>query len=81
MFKGSIFGVNPETKEAKFFTPNRLKFTLISASTFLFFTILFYVIYGWEFLYEGYLYHLVRKDNRHNYSVYFYLIYQTYDLA
>ena len=30
---------------------------------------------------EAWLYHLVRKDNRHNYSVYHYLIYQIYDQA
>ena len=57
------------------FTRNRIVFTLVSASTFLFLTGLFYIIYGYEFLYEGYLYHLVRKDNRHNFSVYFYMIY------
>jgi phosphatidylinositol glycan class M len=63
-----------------FFTRNRLVFTFVSASTFLALTALFYLIYGYEFLYEGYLYHFVRKDNRHNYSVYFYLIYQMYDM-
>jgi phosphatidylinositol glycan class M len=40
---------------------------------------MFYVIYGYEFLYEAYLYHFVRKDHRHNNSVYFYLIYQLFD--
>lgn len=62
-----------------FFTVNRITFTLVSAFTFIAFTGLFYMIYGYEFLYEGYLYHFVRKDNRHNYSVYFYTIYQLYD--
>jgi len=62
-----------------FFTKNRVKFTLISAFTFITMTAFWYWMYGYEFLYEGYLYHLVRKDNRHNYSVYFYLIYQLYE--
>lgn len=62
-----------------FFTYNRLVFTFVSAGTFLGLTYFFYDLYGYEFLYEGYLYHLVRKDNRHNVSVYWYMIYQLYD--
>ena len=57
------------------FTKNRLIFTFVSASTFLILSGTFYYIYGYEFIYEGYLYHLIRKDNRHNFSVYFYMIY------
>jgi len=70
----------PQLLFTNFFTRNRVVFTLVSASTFLGLTFLFYKIYGYEFIYEGYLYHLIRKDNRHNYSVYFYMIYQTYDM-
>ena len=62
-----------------FFTKNRLVFTFVSAGTFIGLTYFFYLLYGYEFLYEGYLYHLVRKDNRHNVSVYWYMIYQLYD--
>ena len=58
-----------------FFTRNRLIFTAVSAFTFLVFTLYFYHRYGYEFLYEAYLYHFVRKDNRHNLSIYFYMIY------
>jgi phosphatidylinositol glycan class M len=61
--------------KTNFFTRNRLTFTAVSAGTFIGLTYLFYVIYGYEFLYETYLYHLVRKDNRHNFSVYWYLMY------
>lgn len=58
-----------------FFTYNRVVFTIVSASTFFFFTGLFYYIYGYEYLYEALLYHFERKDNRHNFSVYSYMIY------
>ena len=62
-----------------FFTKDRLVFTFFSAGTFIGLTGLFYYIYGYEFLYESYLYHFIRKDHRHNNSVYFYMIYQLFD--
>lgn len=65
----------------RFFSKNRLTFAITSVITYLFFTRLFYHIYGYECLYESLLYHFGRKDNRHNYSIYWILIYQTYDLA
>lgn len=41
--------------------------TLISMTAF------FYEKFGYEFIYESYLYHLIRKDTRHNFSLYFYM--------
>ena len=58
---------------------NKLIFTLVSAGTFIGLTYYFYTVYGYEFLYETYLYHFERKDHRHNFSVYFYMIYQTFE--
>ena len=57
---------------------DRLIFGAISGGLFLFLIALFYYIYGYEFLFETYLYHFVRKDNRHNFSMYFYDMYLSY---
>ncbi|XP_008447908.1 GPI mannosyltransferase 1 [Cucumis melo] len=56
-------------------TKERIIFGLISGSIFIFCTVLFYYLYGWEFLHEALLYHLTRTDPRHNFSIYFYHIY------
>ncbi|EFC48919.1 predicted protein, partial [Naegleria gruberi] len=50
-------------------------YCLISGTVCLSLIGIFYFIYGFEFLYESYLYHAVRSDNRHNFSIYFYYLY------
>jgi len=65
--------------KASLFSRNKLVFTVVSAGTFLGLTYYFYTVYGYEFLYETYLYHFERKDHRHNFSIYFYMIYQVFD--
>jgi len=63
----------------KLFTRDRLIFGITSAATFLGVSAYFYHLYGYEFIYESYLYHFARKDNRHNFSIYWYIMYYTYD--
>ncbi|KAI0072770.1 glycosyltransferase family 50 protein [Panus rudis PR-1116 ss-1] len=55
-----------------------VRFALVSAGSFVMLGAVMYLIWGYPFLYESYLYHLHRRDHRHNFSPYFYLIYLTY---
>lgn len=63
---------------AKFFNFHSIRFGLVAAGTLALLTGLFYLLYGHQFLHEGYLYHLTRKDHRHNFSLMFMLIYLTF---
>lgn len=59
--------------------PNRKQIALVlgTVSSLAAFTGYFYHKYGFEFLYETYIYHLERKDTRHNFSLFFYMQYLT----
>eukprot|EP00375_Theileria_parva_P001488 XP_764160.1 mannosyltransferase [Theileria parva strain Muguga] len=57
----------------------QIKFAILSFLSFAFFTYLTYYFYGFESIYESYLYHYLRKDHRHNFSIYFNLMYYIVD--
>ena len=61
------------------FTKIAMSYIIISSSVFFVFLGIFYKLIGYKFLYEYLLYHLIRKDHRHNYSIFYYTIYLTYD--
>ncbi|KAJ2768062.1 GPI mannosyltransferase 1, partial [Coemansia nantahalensis] len=60
------------------FNVHRITFAAVSGATFLALTAAMYGIYGYEFLDETYLYHVTRRDHRHNYSAWFLPIYLTF---
>ena len=59
------------------FNTARLRLVTSTVFSLALFTYIFYDLYGWDFLDNTYLYHITRKDSRHNFSVYFYLLYLT----
>ncbi|KAK7080342.1 hypothetical protein SK128_025223 [Halocaridina rubra] len=57
--------------------PNRSKLRLVIGTAISFFglTGLGFFMYGEQYIEEAFLYHLSRTDTRHNFSIYFYLLY------
>ncbi|XP_047117492.1 GPI mannosyltransferase 1-like [Schistocerca piceifrons] len=62
----------PDRQQLKF----AVSFIVVLAAT----TLFFYWLYGYQFLHESFLYHIARRDTRHNFSVYFYMLYLTSDV-
>ncbi|CAG8566305.1 4658_t:CDS:2 [Acaulospora morrowiae] len=68
-------------KILRFVTPTRIRFSLTSGGVFFLLNGIMYYLYQQEFVNETYLYHLTRKDPRHNFSIWFYYIYLTFDIS
>lgn len=62
-----------------FLLPNKKQIKLVAGCilSITFLTLFFYYIYGYKFIYESLIYHLIRNDSRHNFSIYFYMLYLT----
>eukprot|EP01090_Pellita_catalonica_P018652 TRINITY_DN6091_c0_g1_i1.p1 TRINITY_DN6091_c0_g1~~TRINITY_DN6091_c0_g1_i1.p1 ORF type:complete len:328 (-),score=29.74 TRINITY_DN6091_c0_g1_i1:91-1074(-) len=66
---------NPPLRRLFTFSRDQLKFATATIAAVSALTLLCFWIYGDEFLQETYFYHIVRKDHRHNFSLFFYGIY------
>ena len=65
-------------KDRAFFNLNSIRYGVISGFVFFVATFFFYPFFGWEYLYESFFYHLIRKDHRHNFSIQFLYIYSSF---
>ncbi|KAJ4266223.1 GPI mannosyltransferase 1 [Fusarium torreyae] len=68
---------NAQEAISNFFTPDRLKFGLLSLITFLVLNLIMFSIYETPFLTHTYFHHVTRIDHRHNFSPYNVLLYLT----
>lgn len=74
-----ISNVTDLMKYMKNTNKKQVSLTIGTITAFVSLTGLMAVLYGFEYLYEALVYHLVRKDTRHNFSLFFYIQYLTMD--
>ena len=71
----SFFKAKNMSVLSKIFSKQRLKFITVSVTVFLMLSYFMYALYGFDFIEHTYLHHLKRRDVRHNFSLYFYMLY------
>lgn len=73
----SLSSVNQQVIGWKQFLPNYSKMRLVCGTVVAFvgLTGMGFILYGEQYIEEAFLYHFSRIDTRHNFSVYFYLLY------
>ena len=82
---GNVDGKKKEISVSRLFhetsTSAPVKFVFVASCTYLYFGVLSYIACGQEFWDEGVLYHLYRKDHRHNFSLHCYDTYLQLSMA
>ncbi|PVU99771.1 hypothetical protein BB560_005446 [Smittium megazygosporum] len=78
--KYTTFVKSPRDFISLCFSRECILFTIYSASTFFALNIAMYLLYGTPFLHHTYFYHFIRKDHRHNFSLWFLTIYSNFNL-
>ncbi|ELP92144.1 GPI mannosyltransferase, putative [Entamoeba invadens IP1] len=74
-----LFALDAFFPNKSFFSKERFLFPIVSFGTFALLTAFYYYRYGFQFLWETYLYHATRTDHRHNLSVYWYYLSLAFD--
>jgi GPI mannosyltransferase 1 subunit M len=64
---GHLLDLVTDRRRRSFIVSSVVSFSILTGSS--------YFLYGYRFLYESLLYHVVRTDHRHNFSIYFYQMY------
>lgn len=66
-------------RKGKFLNKDSIIFGLVALSVVASLTALFFHKYGMQFLHDSYLYHISRKDHRHNFSIHFMNMYLSFE--